>query len=132
MRILLLLAFSLPLLSIANIPSKEEIVTAKNVDNELKTRIAEEMEFLRKAAKNPKVYSYLPQNIKQRRLPKGKLLDLEAAFETADSISSRMAAPKRKRGRSRIMKNGKFVPRKRSRTPIEERESKPSQSLKDR
>lgn len=73
-------------------------------------RLQAEMQYLSERAENPKVYkgSYKKRIARSRNSK--DILNLEEAFGEQDSISTSLAAPKRK-----IKSKKKFVPRKRQR-----------------
>ena len=67
------------------------------------------MQYLEERAENPRVYKLKKSKLAIRRARSQKdILNLEQAFDSQDSISTSLAAPRRKPRK-------KFVPKKRSR-----------------
>jgi hypothetical protein len=68
---------------------------------EMAKRLKSEMSYLTKRAENPRVYQAKYKKLPGRSRAKPEILNLEAAFDSnslhEDSISSGLAAPKRKK-----------------------------------
>jgi hypothetical protein len=91
-KFLLCIFLFFPVISIAS--SIDSAIS--ELDFELGARLNNELDILRKDAENVKVF--VGKKRLKRSIPNAEILDLEAAFgNSTDSISTRMAAPKRPR-----------------------------------